>query len=106
MEDAVAAGLALNCRINQLSRFDRKHYFYADSPAGYQITQRDVPIAENGYLDYLIDTPQTHSATVARATIQRIQIEQDTGKSLHDEKHSRVLVDLNRAGTLRISLPR
>uniref|UniRef100_A0A5K3EMY4 Glutamyl-tRNA(Gln) amidotransferase subunit B, mitochondrial n=1 Tax=Mesocestoides corti TaxID=53468 RepID=A0A5K3EMY4_MESCO len=99
VEWAVVAGLALNCRINPTSRFDRKHYFYADSPAGYQITQHASPIAESGWLDY-VWKPSDHEAPpqVSRATIKRIQLEQDTAKSLHDEEGGRSLIDLNRTG--------
>ncbi len=93
------AALTLNCRVNRVSRFDRKHYFYADSPAGYQITQHERPVAENGWLDYIWREPRPgQEPQIGRATIRRIQIEQDTGKSLHDEKGGRSLIDLNRAG--------
>ncbi|CAJ0577152.1 unnamed protein product, partial [Mesorhabditis spiculigera] len=72
---------ALRCEIPPWSRFDRKHYFYADMPAGYQITQADHPIATNGRLD---------------VPIERLQLEQDSGKTMHQDGSS--LVDLNRAG--------
>ncbi|KAL5110715.1 Glutamyl-tRNA Gln amidotransferase subunit B mitochondrial [Taenia crassiceps] len=89
---AVVAALALNCRINPLSRFDRKHYFYADLPAGFQITQHSHPIAEDGWLEYVWKLPAINSPP------------QDTGKSLHDEKNRRSLIDLNRAGVALIEI--
>lgn len=92
------AALGLNCRINPVSRFVRKHYFYSDSPAGYQITQQAQPIAEQGWLEYLWPVGGDLGPSVHRACIQRIQLEQDTGKSLHDERNARSLIDLNRAG--------
>lgn len=102
---AVVAALALNCRINSLSRFDRKHYFYSDSPAGFQITQHEQPIAENGWLEYVWKLPGTKSSPqVSKTKIRRIQLEQDTGKSLYDEKTGRSLIDLNRAGVALIEI--
>ncbi|VDL81031.1 unnamed protein product [Schistocephalus solidus] len=98
VEAAVVAGLALNCQVNTTSHFERKHYFYADSPAGYQITQNLSPLAQNGWLDFLWSDGSPNSVQVSRASIRRIQLEQDTGKSLHDEKNGRSLIDLNRAG--------
>ena len=69
---AVVAGLVLGCKINDESRFERKHYFYPDNPAGYQITQNDWPIASSGRLHY----------GVGKSTmVERIQLETDTGKS-------------------------
>ncbi|VDO07810.1 unnamed protein product, partial [Rodentolepis nana] len=104
-EWAIIAGLGLNCHINLISKFDRKHYFYADSPAGFQITQHDFPVAENGWLEYIWKAPELKSIPqVSKAKIRRIQLEQDTGKSLHDEKSSRSLIDLNRAGVALIEI--
>ncbi|KAM7537204.1 hypothetical protein Aperf_G00000077717 [Anoplocephala perfoliata] len=102
---AVVAALGLNCRINTTSRFDRKHYFYSDSPAGFQITQHDLPIAEDGWLDYIWKSSDPKAVPqMDKAKIRRIQLEQDTGKSLHDEKTSRSLIDLNRAGVALIEI--
>ncbi|KAK2500286.1 hypothetical protein MC885_017584 [Smutsia gigantea] len=99
VEAAVMTGLALNCRINKKSLFDRKHYFYADLPAGYQITQQRLPIAVNGSLAYSICGEKTLSRLVTRTVrIKQIQLEQDSGKSLHDDLRSQTLIDLNRAG--------
>ena len=85
VELAMRAGLALNCRINQRSEWSRKHYFYPDSPKGYQITQWEFPICEWG--------------EVMGVRIRRIHIEEDAGKSVHDAVDGLTLVDLNRAGT-------
>ncbi|KAK2715381.1 glutamyl-tRNA(Gln) amidotransferase subunit B, mitochondrial-like isoform X2 [Artemia franciscana] len=93
VEAAVLTGLALNCKINLTSEFDRKHYFYADIPTGYQITQQRKPIAQDGYIEFLdgkIEKKKVH--------IKQIQLEQDSGKSLHDSANERSLIDLNRAG--------
>ncbi|XP_077156215.1 glutamyl-tRNA(Gln) amidotransferase subunit B, mitochondrial isoform X1 [Paroedura picta] len=97
VEAAVTTGLALNCTINKKSLFDRKHYFYADLPAGYQITQQRLPIAVNGSLSYTLWNNQNElvSKTVR---IKQIQLEQDSGKSLHDDVRHQTLIDLNRAG--------
>uniref|UniRef100_A0A8C2UZY5 Glutamyl-tRNA(Gln) amidotransferase subunit B, mitochondrial n=1 Tax=Chinchilla lanigera TaxID=34839 RepID=A0A8C2UZY5_CHILA len=99
VEAAVMTGLALNCRINKKSLFDRKHYFYADLPAGYQITQQRLPIAANGSLSYgvFVGNRWSHMATKT-VRIKQIQLEQDSGKSLHDDLRSQTLIDLNRAG--------
>ncbi|XP_004402479.1 PREDICTED: glutamyl-tRNA(Gln) amidotransferase subunit B, mitochondrial [Odobenus rosmarus divergens] len=99
VEAAVMTGLALNCRINKKSLFDRKHYFYADLPAGYQITQQRLPIAVNGSLAYSVSVGKKPSQVSTRTVrIKQIQLEQDSGKSLHDELRSQTLIDLNRAG--------
>ncbi|XP_078533050.1 glutamyl-tRNA(Gln) amidotransferase subunit B, mitochondrial [Lissotriton helveticus] len=99
VEAAVMTGLALNCSINKKSLFDRKHYFYADLPAGYQITQQRLPIAANGKLAYRIQTGKKWNQMATRTVrIKQIQLEQDSGKSLHDEERSQTLIDLNRAG--------
>ncbi|XP_030305444.1 glutamyl-tRNA(Gln) amidotransferase subunit B, mitochondrial [Calypte anna] len=99
VEAAVMTGLALNCSINKKSLFDRKHYFYADLPAGYQITQQRVPIAVNGTLSYSLYKDNKMSQMVTKTVrIKQIQLEQDSGKSLHDDTRSQTLVDLNRAG--------
>ncbi|XP_012515473.1 PREDICTED: glutamyl-tRNA(Gln) amidotransferase subunit B, mitochondrial, partial [Propithecus coquereli] len=99
VEAAVMTGLALNCHINKKSLFDRKHYFYADLPAGYQITQQRLPIAVNGSLTYGICVGKRQSQVTTRTVrVKQIQLEQDSGKSLHDDLRSQTLVDLNRAG--------
>ncbi|XP_073461134.1 glutamyl-tRNA(Gln) amidotransferase subunit B, mitochondrial isoform X4 [Aquarana catesbeiana] len=99
IEAAVMTGLALNCTINKKSLFDRKHYFYADLPAGYQITQQRLPIAVNGLLTYRYPTGKKLNDMVTKCVrIKQIQLEQDSGKSLHDDSRRQTLIDLNRAG--------
>jgi len=96
---AVLTALALNCKINPVSEFDRKHYFYADMPSGYQITQQRLPVAGTGYLNFVICSPTANkTAQRKKSVIKQIQLEQDSGKSLHDEFDSGSLIDLNRAG--------
>ncbi len=94
-ELALRAALALNCRINAFTKWDRKNYYYPDLPKNYQISQYDLPFSENGWLE--IET----SAGSKRIGIIRAHLEEDAGKMLHDEsgggKDS--LVDLNRTGT-------
>ncbi|XP_044270966.1 glutamyl-tRNA(Gln) amidotransferase subunit B, mitochondrial [Tribolium madens] len=97
VEYGVLTALALKCRINPVSTFDRKHYFYADIPAGYQITQQRHPLANDGCLEFQVFTPGIHKTPYkTHARIKQLQLEQDSGKSLHDTDRS--LVDLNRAG--------
>ncbi len=91
---AIAAGLATNCTINQLSYFARKHYFYPDLPKGYQITQSDEPICKDGYI-----TIQTEDGRTKKIRITRIHMEEDAGKNIHSEHSNESFVDLNRAGT-------
>jgi len=90
---AVASSYALNCEISLKSSFDRKHYFYADMPQGFQITQHRAPIARNGYVDFLIEGNK-----MKRLRIEQVQLEQDSGKTLHDPVDNMSLIDLNRAG--------
>uniref|UniRef100_A0A3Q3IJA9 Glutamyl-tRNA(Gln) amidotransferase subunit B, mitochondrial n=1 Tax=Monopterus albus TaxID=43700 RepID=A0A3Q3IJA9_MONAL len=99
VEAAVMTGLALDCTINRKSLFDRKHYFYADLPAGYQITQQRRPIAVDGMLTYSLLGGIKRSQVIKKNVhIKQIQLEQDSGKSLHDDVRSQTLIDLNRAG--------
>ncbi|OCT99710.1 glutamyl-tRNA(Gln) amidotransferase subunit B, mitochondrial [Xenopus laevis] len=99
IEAAVMTGLALNCSINKRSLFDRKHYFYADLPAGYQITQQRLPIAVNGTLTYRHQVGTKWNQMLTKCVrIKQVQLEQDSGKSLHDEIRRQTLIDLNRAG--------
>jgi aspartyl-tRNA(Asn)/glutamyl-tRNA(Gln) amidotransferase subunit B len=96
---AVRIGLALNCEINQHNFFDRKNYFYADLPKGYQITQDNSPICKNGYLNILLPNGEEK-----RIGINRIHLEEDAGKSLHDQDVKYSYVDLNRAGVPLIEI--
>ncbi len=107
---SIVTALALNCKINTISFFERKHYFYADLPAGYQITQQASPIAFNGNFTYPVINPQTHKLTYKKAAIRRIQLEHDSARTLLTEKLSfdlnkniklaenSMLIDYNRAG--------
>ena len=98
VEYAVKAGYALNCGINKFSVFDRKNYFYPDLPKAYQISQAEVPLCENGYLDIMVDGEEK------RIGVTRIHIEEDAGKLLHDASFSGSLVDLNRCGVPLIEI--
>jgi aspartyl-tRNA(Asn)/glutamyl-tRNA(Gln) amidotransferase subunit B len=93
VEQAVKTGLGLGAEINLTSIFDRKNYFYADLPAGYQISQYTRPVVGHGTLT--IDLPDGSSREIG---ITRLHLEQDAGKSLHDQHPSKTYVDLNRAG--------
>jgi aspartyl-tRNA(Asn)/glutamyl-tRNA(Gln) amidotransferase subunit B len=90
---AVRTGLGLNAQINLLSRFDRKNYFYADLPNGYQISQFAQPIVGAGVVE--IELPD---GTVKEIGITRLHLEQDAGKSMHDQHPAKSVIDLNRAG--------
>ena len=91
-------GLALNCQIPSWMKWDRKNYFYPDLPKGYQISQFDLPLASHGWLE--IDDP-ARDGSVRRIRILRAHLEEDAGKSLHDEADGRndSRIDLNRTGT-------
>ncbi|MDW8418598.1 MAG: Asp-tRNA(Asn)/Glu-tRNA(Gln) amidotransferase subunit GatB [Chitinophagales bacterium] len=93
VELAVRLGLALHCTIREKNLFARKNYFYADLPKGYQITQYDTPIAYDGYLEI----PGAEGQLV-RIGIERIHLEEDAGKSLHDQDPYETLIDFNRCG--------
>jgi aspartyl-tRNA(Asn)/glutamyl-tRNA(Gln) amidotransferase subunit B len=94
VEQAVISGLGLKAQINLWSRFDRKNYFYPDLPQGYQISQYKSPIVGEGAVEVERDDGSTF---VVR--IERLHLEQDAGKSIHDLDPGATLVDLNRAGT-------
>jgi aspartyl-tRNA(Asn)/glutamyl-tRNA(Gln) amidotransferase subunit B len=94
VEQAVRSGLGLKARINLWSRFDRKNYFYPDLPQGYQISQYKDPIVGEGVIE--VERDDGSSFTVR---IERLHLEQDAGKSIHDLDPNATLVDLNRSGT-------
>ncbi|NBU77973.1 MAG: Asp-tRNA(Asn)/Glu-tRNA(Gln) amidotransferase subunit GatB, partial [Sphingomonadaceae bacterium] len=97
IRQAVRTGLAINAEINRWSRFDRKNYFYADLPQGYQISQLYHPLVGEGYLDIDADE-KAGIAEAKRIGIERIHVEQDAGKLMHDQHPTRSYVDLNRSG--------
>lgn len=96
-ELALKTGLALNCEIARFSKWDRKNYYYPDLPKGYQISQYDLPLCRGGYLEI----PDESGDGIRRIGIIRVHLEEDAGKSMHDEKAGRAdsRIDLNRAGT-------
>ena len=103
IESTIKIGLALNCSIAPFSRFARKNYFYPDMPKNFQISQYDEPICVNGYVDVEIETDE--GPKVFRIEVERVHMEEDTGKSLHvggatgrihGAEYS--LLDYNRAG--------
>jgi len=93
VDQAIRTGIGLNAEINKVSFFDRKNYFYADLPQGYQITQYFHPIISGGYIDIEKDDGETR-----RVNIHHIHIEQDAGKSIHDQNPMKSFIDLNRSG--------
>ena len=93
VEQAVRTGLGLKAKINQVSVFARKNYFYADLPQGYQISQYELPIVGEG--EVVLDMPDGPTRTVG---IERLHLEQDAGKSVHDLHPSNSFIDLNRSG--------
>src|SRR5450432_452769 len=95
VEFATLAAMAINCRINEISIFARKNYFYPDLPKGYQISQYDKPLAEHGWIN--IATP----AGTKKIGITRLHLEEDAGKSLHEgfaDSAHKTAIDLNRTG--------
>ena len=93
VHQAVKTGLGLNAVINKYSEFSRKNYFYADMPTDYQITQFRYPIVGEGFVAIDLD-----DGTVKNIGIERMHIEQDAGKSIHDLSPTKSFIDLNRAG--------
>lgn len=90
LEYAIKVGIALNCTVQKFTKFDRKHYYYPDLPKNFQISQYDLPIAKDGFLEVRVNG-------LARAIkIRRAHLEEDAGKLIHETDHS--LVDLNRTG--------
>ena len=98
VEYAVKMGHALHCDINRICKQDRKNYFYPDLPKAYQISQFDVPLCENGYVDIMVGDEEK------RIGVTRIHIEEDAGKLIHDESFDGSLVDFNRCGVPLIEI--
>ena len=92
VEQAVRSGIGLNAKINNKSIFDRKNYFYQDLPQGYQISQFKDPIVGNGFIEI------ESEGQSKKIGIERLHLEQDAGKSLHDQDPNLTFVDLNRSG--------
>ncbi len=90
----VHLGLATHCEVNPHSYFARKNYFYPDLPKGYQLSQDQQPLCRDGYLDVPLSDGHCQ-----RVRVERIHLEEDAGKSIHDQDPTRTLIDLNRAGT-------
>jgi aspartyl-tRNA(Asn)/glutamyl-tRNA(Gln) amidotransferase subunit B len=97
IRQAVRTGIALGAVINKWSRFDRKNYFYADLPQGYQISQLYHPLVGEGSIEISLDDKDPEAA-VKTIGIERIHVEQDAGKLMHDQHPTRSYVDLNRSG--------
>ncbi|MBI2989952.1 MAG: Asp-tRNA(Asn)/Glu-tRNA(Gln) amidotransferase subunit GatB [Candidatus Magasanikbacteria bacterium] len=97
VEWTVLIGRSLGCTIREISKFDRKHYFYPDLPKGYQISQYDEPIAEQGKIELSFPVEENIRPN-AKIGIHRVHLEEDTAKLLHNNKKE-TLVDFNRAGT-------
>lgn len=95
---AIKAGLAMNCKIHQHTRFDRKSYFYADLVKGYQITQDELPLCYEGYVNI-----EDEDGNDKKIRLIRIHVEEDTGKSLHTDK-GETLLDYNRCGVPLIEI--
>ncbi|MDR2157990.1 MAG: Asp-tRNA(Asn)/Glu-tRNA(Gln) amidotransferase subunit GatB [Holosporaceae bacterium] len=93
IDQAIKTGLGLNGTVNLVSFFDRKNYFYADLPQGYQISQFYHPIISGGYIDI-----ENENDELKRINLDHIHIEQDAGKSIHDQSPTKSFIDLNRSG--------
>ena len=93
VDQAIKTGLGLNAKINKTSVFERKNYFYPDLPTGYQISQNQYPIVGEGIIEIDLE-----DGTTRQIGIERLHLEQDAGKSLHDQHPQKTYVDLNRAG--------
>src|SRR5215467_1170985 len=98
IEYAVKMGLACHCEISEYNYFARKNYFYPDLPKGYQVSQRTTPICKKGYVSIRLDD------AVKQIQLNRIHLEEDAGKSLHDVDPNNTCVDYNRAGVALIEI--
>ena len=95
---ALKIGLATGCKINKISKHDRKNYFYPDLPRGYQISQYDIPLCQDGGVEFY------HKGEKRRVRLSRIHIEEDTAKLLHDDSFKGTLLDFNRCGVPLIEI--
>lgn len=98
IEYAIRMGLACNCTIEKNNYFARKHYFYPDLPKGYQLSQHTTPICKGGFITIKTDTGEK------KIRLNRIHMEEDAGKSIHDAEDANTCIDLNRAGTPLIEI--
>lgn len=98
VEYAMKAAMALNCRIADVSKFDRKNYFYPDLPKAYQISQYDQPIGEHGWIEIEVDGGKK------KIGITRVHLEEDAGKLTHSDNGDGSLVDYNRVGVPLIEI--
>ena len=98
VESCVKAGLAMNCEITEYSKQDRKNYFYPDLPKAYQISQFDLPLCHDGYVDIYVN------GETKRIGITRIHIEEDAGKLIHGLDGKESFADYNRCGVDRKSV--
>src|SRR5207248_10896891 len=98
---ALKAALALNCQIASFTKWDRKNYYYPDLPKSYQISQYDLPFSRDGWLEINVARDPRRDSAPKRVGIIRAHLEEDAGKSLHDEsgRGGDTKVDLNRTGT-------
>ncbi|MFO1265074.1 MAG: Asp-tRNA(Asn)/Glu-tRNA(Gln) amidotransferase subunit GatB [Rhodoferax sp.] len=101
VERAIEFGLAVNAHVAQKSIFARKNYFYPDLPKGYQISQFEIPVVQGGEVSFFLETGKGADAAREKKTVRlvRAHLEEDAGKSLHEEFHGQSGIDLNRAGT-------
>ena len=98
VERAICFGLAVGAKIAKLSIFARKNYFYPDLPKGYQISQYETPVVQGGTVEFFVDGPQGERVR-HKVNLTRAHLEEDAGKSLHDDYQGQSGIDLNRAGT-------
>lgn len=99
IEQAIKTGIGLNAEFNLKSQFDRKNYFYADLPSGYQITQFFLPIIKNGWLNIKLENGEDKKIRIHEA-----HLEQDAGKSIHDQHPMYSMIDLNRSGVTLLEI--
>ncbi len=101
---SIKTALALDCKINQKSKFDRKNYFYPDLPKGYQISQFDLPIGKDGKLEVIFFSKEKKQYRKIKVGIERLHLEEDAGKLTHYKDKNYTLVDFNRVGTPLIEI--